>query len=349
MVAMRHGLVRGLSMCSRAQPQGVGSLPFGTAYHVPVVCKEVIEWLVTDPDGLYIDGTLGGGGHSAALLEALGQGGRVVGLDRDPAALETASNRLHQQIQLKRFWPGEGNFAQMREALGNCPMIDKQVRAPGPISGIADGVLLDLGVSSRQLDDRGRGFSFKDDGPLDMRMEGMQGSGFTAAELCNMLDETELRNILYRLGEEKRSTRLARAIIAARPLVTTAQLTAVVRDAVPFKDEKKTLTRVFQALRIQVNGELEALEAALDEMRCLVKEGGRVVVLSYHSLEDRRVKRTLATGNLYNKVEKDSFGNKMSPWKALTRKPIMAGEEEISLNPRARSVRMRVAERTSVH
>ncbi|CAM9939071.1 unnamed protein product [Ectocarpus sp. 6 AP-2014] len=174
------------------------------------------------------------------------------------------------------------------------------------------------------------------------------GGGMSAADVVNFADESEIREMVWRYGDEKRSTKIARAIVENRPITTTGQLAEVVGRCAPPKERVKTLARVFQALRIEVNGELDALEALLEQAKHLVRPGGRLLILSYHSLEDRRVKRVLATGNLKGKVEKDFYGNLLSPWKPLLRKPLMAGEEEVALNPRARSVRLRVAERTEL-
>jgi 16S rRNA (cytosine1402-N4)-methyltransferase len=345
----RHSTAPTASTASAVTP-GVGELPFGTQYHVPVLCMEVLQWLITDPNGVYIDGTLGGGGHSNALLDALAPGGRVIGLDRDPEALAAATQRLAFERDRGRFIAVRTNFAGAKEALQGCPLLadansSSSSSSSKPKAAVqVDGMLLDLGVSSHQLDAAERGFSYSSDGPLDMRM----GSSLeSAADLCNELDQNSLRDIIYQLGEEKRSKRIAEAIIKARPLSTTAQLAAAVRSAVPYLEERKSLSRVFQALRIKVNGELEALESGLAQAQALVKPGGRIVVLSYHSLEDRRVKRMLASGNLRNnQLSKDLYGNKIAPWEALTRKPIVPSEAEIAANPRARSVKMRVAART---
>ncbi|CAM9650764.1 unnamed protein product [Scytosiphon promiscuus] len=174
------------------------------------------------------------------------------------------------------------------------------------------------------------------------------GGPRSAADVVNFADEMEIREMVWRYGDEKRSTKIARAIVENRPFETTGRLAEVVGKCAPPKDRVKTLARVFQALRIEVNGELDALEALLEQAKHLIRPGGRLLILSYHSLEDRRVKRVLASGNLKGKVEKDFYGNLLSPWKPLLRKPLMAGEAEIALNPRARSVRLRVAERTAL-
>eukprot|EP00752_Nemacystus_decipiens_P018561 g16640.t1 len=373
------------------QRQEAGALPYGTAYHVPVVCEEVLEWLVTDPEGWYVDCTLGGGGHSAALLASLDEGARVIGLDRDPAALREASKRLAAEADAGRFQAVRSNFADVGRAVRDCELLRLPEPEPDGSSGsssvLVDGILVDLGVSSHQIDDGARGFSFSADGPLDMRMEGGSGSradeggrdagamedkvggplrdgegggwgredggcdggsARSAHDVVNFADEMEIREMVWRYGDEKRSTKIARVIVENRPIETTKQLAEVVGKCAPPKERVKTLARVFQALRIEVNGELDALEALLEQAKHLVRPGGRLLILSYHSLEDRRVKRVLASGNLKGKIEKDFYGNVLSPWKPLLRKPLMAGEAEVALNPRARSVRLRVAERTDL-
>jgi 16S rRNA (cytosine1402-N4)-methyltransferase len=250
----RHSTAPTVSTASAVTP-GVGELPFGTQYHVPVLCMEVLQWLITDLNGVYIDGTLGGGGHSNALLDALAPGGRVIGLDRDPEALAAATQRLAVERDRGRFIAVRTNFAGAKEALQGCPLLadssSSSSSSSNPKAAVqVDGMLLDLGVSSHQLDAAERGFSYSSDGPLDMRMG---SSPESAADLCNELDQNSLRDIIYQLGEEKRSKRIAEAIIKARPLSTTAQLAAAVRSAVPYLEERKSLSRVFQALRIKVH------------------------------------------------------------------------------------------------
>lgn len=302
-------------------------LPFATGYHAPVLLGPTLDALVTEPDGTYVDATLGGGGHSAALLERLGPGARVIGVDRDDEALAEATARLGGDA---RFETRHGSFADL-EALvgGDAPL---------------DGVLFDLGVSSHQLDEAGRGFSFRHDALLDMRMDRTQDT--SAATLVNEGDEADLVRIFFVYGEEPRARKIARALVAARPVETTGRLAEIVRAAVPRTEEAKSVTRVFQALRIAVNDELGALETALDACTRLVRRGGRVAVLAYHSLEDRRVKRFFRTGRFDETTpERDVFGNRLAPFRDLTRQPIVADEPEVAANPRARSARLRVAER----
>lgn len=306
---------------------GAAALPYASPYHVPVLVREVVDLLVEDPAGTYVDATLGGGGHAAALLDALAPEGRVVGLDRDPEALAAAAARLAgagDRLRLLR-----GNFADLAALL--------EAAAVGPV----DGVLLDLGVSSHQLDEPARGFAFAAEGPLDMRMDPQAGT--PAAELANTLPEGALADLLFAYGEEPRARRVARAIAARRPLATTADLAAAVRAAVPPKEHTKTLARVFQAFRIAVNDELGALERALGAALRVLRPGGRLAVIAYHSLEDRRVKHFLRYGNFANEPVRDVYGHLLTPWEPVTRRAVRPADEEVAANPRARSARLRVA------
>jgi len=314
-------------------PSPPGAVPAGapahyaSAYHAPVMVREVAEWLISDPDGAYVDGTLGGGGHSAALLDALRGGARVIGIDRDEEAINEASRRLSVD---SRFRAIRGAFGDMDRLLAG--------------AGAVDGVLLDLGISSHQVDESARGFAFSAEGPLDMRMD--RDAPASAAGIVNETAPGELASLLFAFGEEPRARGIARAIAAARPLETTVELAEVVRRSVPGREEKKSLARVFQALRIAVNDELGELERALRAATRLVRPGGRLAVLSYHSLEDRRAKRFLRAGDLSGTVPRDGFGRPVSPWRPLVRHSIEASPEEVAANPRARSARLRVAERT---
>lgn len=312
-------------------PAGEDPLRYATGYHAPVLYKAVVELLVTDPSGCYVDATLGGGGHSAALLEALGAGGRVIGVDQDADALETARARLATEIERGRFETLRGNFGDLAELLARAGAL--------PI----DGLLLDLGVSSYQLDTATRGFSYREEGALDMRMDDRRS--LDADQVVNAWDESALRRILYEYGEESRAGRIARAIVEARPIASTHRLADVVRGAVPTRDELKTLSRVFQAIRIAVNAELDVLERVLAAAVDVVRPGGRIAVISYHSLEDRRVKRFLRYGNFEGEPVRDFYGHLVTPWQEVTRKPIEADDAEVAANPRARSARLRVAER----
>jgi len=302
---------------------------YASAYHAPVMAREVVDLLVTDPAGTYVDGTLGGGGHAAALLDALAPEGRVFGIDQDPEALAEASERLADAGG--RFRALRGNFAQMEGLLAAAGV------------GEVDGVLLDLGVSSHQLNEAARGFAFAAEGPLDMRMDPTAGP--SAADLVNNLSEAELADLLYAFGEEPRSRKVVREIASRRPLATTAELAAAVRAAVPYKEEVKVLSRVFQALRIAVNDELAVLERALVAALRALRPGGRVAVIAYHSLEDRRAKQFLRYGNFENEPVRDFYGALLTPWELVTRKPVQPSDEEVAANPRARSARLRVAEK----
>lgn len=307
-------------------------LPYAAVYHTPVLARETIDVLVTDRSGVYVDGTLGGGGHSAALLDALADDALVVGIDQDPEALATARGRLADAEAAGRFVAVEGNFGDLG-ALLHRSGVDRPVA----------GVLLDLGVSSHQLDEGARGFAYGKPGPLDMRMS---DDGETAADLVARLSAEALADVIYQYGEERRSRQIARAIKAAAPTTTDA-LADAVRQSVPTRDEVKSLARVFQALRIAVNRELDVLEAVLPAALDVLAEGGRLAVIAYHSLEDRRAKQFLKTGRFSNQVEKDHFGNPLSPLTLVTRKPIVASDAEIAQNPRARSARLRVAQKQS--
>ena len=320
---------------------GMDTLRYATDYHAPVLLAETVDLLVTDPSGLYVDGTLGGGGHSAALLDALDPDALVVGIDQDPQALARATDRLAEAVDAGRFRAVEGNFGDLAALLRRAGLAGA---VPG---GVADrpaaGVLLDLGVSSHQIDAAERGFAFSADGPLDMRMG---TSGETATELIARLPADALADVIYAYGEERRSRGIARAIKAAAP-TTTGGLAEAVRQSVPGRDEVKSLARVFQALRIAVNAELDVLEAALPAALDALAPGGRLAVIAYHSLEDRRAKQFLKTGRFSGQVEKDLYGNPITPWTAVTRRAVVAGDAEVALNPRARSARLRVAEKTA--
>ena len=308
---------------------------YATPYHAPVLLAETVEGLVTDPSGLYVDGTLGGAGHSAALLDALAPGALVVGIDQDDEALAEATARIDDA----RFRAVKGNFADVDALLEGAGL--------GPAHGRAcAGVLLDLGVSSHQIDDAGRGFAFSADGPLDMRMDGADGVE-TAADLIDRLSADALADLIFAYGEEGRSRQIARAVKAASPR-TTGDLAAAVRASVPTRDELKALARVFQALRIAVNDEMEVLERALAAATSVLGEGGRLAVIAYHSLEDRRAKRWLRAGRLSGEAARDVFGNELSPLRLVTRRAVTAGDAEVARNPRARSARLRIAERTDL-
>lgn len=293
----------------------------GQAGHVPVLLKEAIDFLAIQRGGTYLDATVGLGGHSLEIAKRLGAPGHLIGFDKDPAALSGATGALARPPSGSEDWPTitliHGSFAEIEQRV-----------APSSL----DGLLADLGVSSLQLEDAARGFSFQADGPLDMRMNPM--SGETAEQVVNHIDERELADVIYEFGEERRSRRIARAIVRSRPILTTKQLVDVISAAArSMKHERiHPATRTFQALRIFVNRELDDLKALLEAAPRVLKPGGRLVVISFHSLEDRIVKDALRAG-------KDNY------FRVLTKKPVTASEEEIESNPRSRSAKMRAAER----
>lgn len=309
--------------------------------HRPVLLEEVLTGLAIRPDGAYVDATFGRGGHAAAILERLGREGRLLAVDRDPDAVAAAAERFGDD---PRFRVAQGDFAMLRAIAGN----------NAPANGY-DGILLDLGVSSPQLDRPERGFSFRHDGPLDMRMDTTAGE--TAAEWLARIEVGELEQVIRTLGEERFARRIARAIEAARgeqPIETTARLAAIVDAAVPRRErDKHPATRTFQAIRMAVNAELEALDAALEAVPDLLAPGGRLAVISFHSLEDRRVKRFIrsAAGERPAAV-RDSRG-RLPPLETErpevrlrpVGKPVTPGDDEARRNPRARSARLRIAER----
>jgi 16S rRNA (cytosine1402-N4)-methyltransferase len=295
--------------------------------HVPVLLAEVLAGLAPRAGGRYIDGTLGGGGHAAAILEASAPDGQLLGIDADPAALAAAGERL--AAFGARATLVHGNFrdlARLAQAAETVPV---------------DGILLDLGVSSHQLDTPERGFSFQADAPLDMRMDPTADE--TAADLVNRLPEGALADLIYRYGEERGSRRIARLIGEARrkrPIATTGQLAAIVERALGGRRGKvHPATRTFQGLRIAVNHELESLEAALPQAVELLGPGGRLVVIAFHSLEDRIVKQFFRSKSGYGGEEVSAR------LRIVTKKPIEVGEEEARTNPRARSAKLRIAER----
>lgn len=306
-------------------------LHYATDYHAPVLSHDVRTRLITMTDGRYVDATLGGGGHAQALLDELGTGGAVLGIDRDADALATARDRLREERDAGRFRAVRGAFGNLQSVL--------EAEEFRPV----DGLLLDLGVSSYQIDDPERGFSFQEEGPLDMRMDERQG--LTAGRIVNDWPEADLRQALRDYGEERRAGMVAHSIVGTRPLDTTRDLADAVQAVVPPPDEMKTLARVFQALRIIVNAELEQLEQVLEQSTEVVRPGGRIAVISYHSLEDRRAKRFLRYGNFDGTPRRDLYGNLVAPWEETPRGPIEADEAEVEANSRARSARLRVAER----
>ncbi len=315
----------------------------GKAGHVPVLLKEAIDFLNIRRGGTYIDATVGLGGHSYEIAKRLGALGRLIGVDKDPAALEAAGKSLVVGRQSsvvgksqdrptedddRTDWPTielrHGSFADLAD--------DRRLTID---DFKVDGLLADLGVSSLQFDNAARGFSFQAEGPLDMRMNTQ--SGETAEQVVNQADEVTLANLIYEFGEERRSRRIARAIVRSRPIRTTAQLAEIVSAAArPMNSAERRIhpaTRTFQALRIFVNRELDDLRKLMDAGPQLLKPGGRLVVISFHSLEDRIVKDALREGM------------KQGHYRLLTKKPVIATEEEIDRNPRSRSAKLRAAER----
>lgn len=296
-------------------------------YHIPVMLEECIEALAIDPNGIYVDLTMGGGGHTREILTHLSDKGHLYSLDQDPDAESNAP-------QDERHTFVASNFRFVRGALRHRGV--EQV----------DGILADLGVSSHHFDAKHRGFSFRGDAPLDMRMNTREGR--TAADIVNTYTNDALAKIFSEYGELDTTWKIANCIERARaekPITTTAELVEAVKPCTPPKDEAKFLTKLFQALRIELNGEMEALKMALEQSLKLLKPGGRLVVMSYHSLEDRIVKNFMRSGNTEGVIEKDFFGRATTPFKVITRKAIIPSNEEIESNPRSRSAKLRVAER----
>ena len=307
----------------------------GSSAHVPVLLDPVIAGLNLHEDGLYIDGTFGRGGHSLAILNRLGDTGRLLAIDRDPQAIATAADALKSD---PRFELTQGEFSELKEYASKRNLLGK-----------VDGLLLDLGVSSPQLDEAERGFSFQSDGPLDMRMD--PSSGSSAADWLANVKERDLRKVLFEFGEERFAARIAREKVAARalqPIRRTAELAKIVSESVPARGQKRhPATKTFQAIRIRINDELQQLEQALRASTELLRSGGRLCVISFHSLEDRRVKRFMREASRV-----------AAPWRGLPEIPeehrppfkligkmISATDEEIKMNVRSRSARLRVAER----
>jgi 16S rRNA (cytosine1402-N4)-methyltransferase len=294
--------------------------------HVPVLLEEALEYLNVRPGGVIVDATLGLAGHASEIAKRLGAKGRLICFDRDPEAMEAAKVRL-EEVKAELELAGRG-----------MPEVVYEPRAFSEVSnriepGSLDGLLGDFGVSSLQLDEAHRGFSFRTDGPLDMRMNTREGE--TAEQVVNQEDENELADLIYEFGEERRSRRIARAIVRARPISTTAELAQVISAAAPSMkgDKIHPATRTFQALRIRVNNELGEIQSLLKSAGSLLKPGGRLVLISFHSLEDRLVK--------------DAFreAGQAKLMKVLTKKPVVAVEQEQLRNPRSRSAKMRAAEK----
>ena len=311
-----------------------------SAYHIPVLLAESISALVTNPDGTYADATFGGGGHTALLLSRLHDGGNVIAFDRDIDAIARAPKDPRLTLIHNNFRFIENYAEQLKRSfVANAPQDDKE---SGP--AVFDGILADLGVSSHQFDTAERGFSFRfEDAPLDMRMN--QEATLTAEKVVNSYSEADLERILRLYGEVDGARNMARLIAEARPLHTTGDLDRAVARMLPKGAEHKVLAKLYQALRIEVNQEMRALEKFLEGAARSLKPGGRLVVITYHSLEDRMVKNFIKTGNVEGVQQKDLYGRTQAPLEAVNRKPIVPGESEIAGNTRARSAKLRIAER----
>lgn len=301
-------------------------MPEPQVYHIPALLPQVLDALQVTPDGIYADATFGGGGHSRAIFSLLGADGHLFGFDQDEEAVANAWSD-------PRLTMVHGNFRHMGQYL----------RFYGA-KGRVDGILADLGVSFHHFDDPDRGFSFRFSGPLDMRMN--RRAGASAADLLADASEERLTEIFRLYGELRQASRMARAIVAARakePVTTVERLLEVVRPFISPKAEKKELAQLFQALRIVVNDEIAALRQFLVQALDSLRPGGRLVIITYHSLEDRLVKNFMRTGNVEGRESKDFYGRNLSPLRLLNAKPIVASDEEVAANPRSRSAKLRAA------
>lgn len=297
-----------------------------TAYHLPALLEESIAGLNLRPDGVYVDVTFGGGGHSRAILSHLTTG-RLIAFDQD---LDAAVNIINDE----RVTFLNQNFRYLKNNLRYLGY--KEI----------DGLIADLGVSFHQFDEQERGFSFRSDAQLDMRMN--RKSGLRASDLLRTYDEEQMASVFYRYGELDNSRKIARAVVKARqtkPVVSVKDLSEAVESLVPFNQENKFYAKLFQSLRIEVNREMDALTDMLTQALQILKPGGRMVVITYHSLEDRLVKNFIRTGNFDGTAEKDFYGNLLVPFRAINRKVIVPSEDEVAKNNRARSARMRIAEK----
>lgn len=295
-------------------------------YHIPALLKESIEGLKIQPDGIYVDVTFGGGGHSIEILKHLRKG-KLIAFDQDPdAAVNVPSDN--------RFLFLDQNFRFLKNNL-QFNKIDT-----------IDGLIADLGVSFHQFDEPERGFTFRQDAPLDMRMN--KYGTVTAADLLNTLDEPDLADILYKYGELTNSRRIAREIVGSRntrPLKSVNDVFSAIGKLAPYRQEHKFYAKVFQALRIAVNHEIDYLQEMLEQALSVLNPGGRLVVISYHSLEDRIVKNFMKAGNFEGEEKKDFYGNVITPFRIINKKGTTPGEEEIAANSRSRSARLRIAEK----
>lgn len=303
-------------------------------YHIPVMLNECLEGLQIRPDGIYVDVTFGGGGHSRAILEKLGKKGHLYSFDQDPDAEKNAFGQEQGNINLDSFTFVRSNFRYLKNWMRYYGV--KQI----------DGLLADLGVSSHHLDDAERGFAFRFDAPLDMRMNTRAGK--TAADIIAEADEAELARILSIYGELKMAKKMASAMVKRRtqsPIVTTGDFCEVLKPFINKKNEKKELAQAFQAFRIEVNHEMKALEEMLQQATELLAPEGRIVVMSYHSLEDRIVKNIMRSGHVDGHIEQDFYGRIIAPLKAVNNKIITASDNELETNPRSRSAKLRIATR----
>ena len=301
----------------------------GTMYHIPVLLQESIDGLAIRPDGTYVDVTFGGGGHSREILRRLGEEGHLYSFDQDADAEQNIPE-------------GDERFTFVRS---NFRYLSNWMQYYGVEN--LDGLIADLGVSSHHFDDESRGFSFRFDAPLDMRMNGR--GGMTAADIVNNYDENRLADVFYLYGEFRNSRALAAAVAKARKnksIDTIEDLLQAVERLIDRERGKKELARLFQSLRIEVNHEMEALKIMLESALRYLRPGGRLVVLTYHSLEDRMVKNFIKAGKIDGKVEQDFFGRKLTPWRAVNNKVIVPSDKEQEENPRSRSAKLRIAEKT---
>jgi 16S rRNA (cytosine1402-N4)-methyltransferase len=296
-------------------------------YHQPVLLQETIAGLISNRDGVYVDVTFGGGSHSREILNQLSENGKLLGFDQDKDA---AVNIL----QDTRFQFVQANFKHLKKYL--------QFYKASPV----DGILGDLGVSSHQFDEPSRGFSYRFDEQLDMRMDASKG--ITATDIINTYTAQKLAKLLFAFGEVQNAHKIAARIEKARlekPIETTGKLVEIVKPLLPKGYENKLFSQIFQALRIEVNAEIETLKSLLEQSVDVLKQGGRMAIISYHSLEDRLVKNFFKTGNTEGKLHKDFYGNPLTPFKLITKKVIIPTEQEIEQNPRARSAKLRIAEK----
>lgn len=296
--------------------------------HIPVLLEPSVEFLITDSEGIYIDATLGGGGHSKHILEKLSEKGTLIGVDQDDEALEAATRNIGED---SRFQTVKGNFGYLTTII------------PPEYHGKIAGILFDFGVSTHQIKEPERGFSFQNDGPLDMRMS--QLTGISAYDVVNNYEYEKLRDLIFHYGEERLSRQIAKEIINRRPLETTLELREAIESVLYGRHIIKSVARVFQAIRMEVNRELDVLKDGLTAALEILKPGGRIIAISYHSLEDRLVKNFFRSGNFEGTIEKDFFGNPLTPIEIITRQIITPSDDEIKNNRAARSAKLRVAEK----